>query len=99
MADHPGVIFHDSPTHGRVASLARGPDIAEVINVLDGLEARGEDRVAETAQWLGIHVQAVRAAVSYYAAFREEIDRQIEERHREADEHRRRYEAERALLG
>lgn len=38
LAEHPGITFHDSRTHGRVAALAAGPDVAEVIDVLTGLE-------------------------------------------------------------
>lgn len=99
MADHAGVVFHDSPAHGRVASLAGGPDVAEVIDVLTGLEAQGEDRVAETAEWLGVHPARVRVALAYYTEYREEIDAQIQRRRAEAEELRRRHEAERALLG
>ncbi len=98
MDDHPGVAFHDSPTHGRVAALAGGPDIAEVINVLMGLEAEGEDKVTETATWFGIHPSRVRVAMGYYTAFRDEIDHQIDLRLREAAEWRGRYEVEQALL-
>jgi hypothetical protein len=98
MDDHPGVIFHDSAAHGRVACLAGGPDIAEVIDVLTGLDARGEDRIAETATWFGVHPSRVRVATGYYAAFRDEIDHQIDLRRREAAELHGRYETERALL-
>lgn len=98
MDDHPGVAFHDSPAHGRVACLANGPDIAEIIDVLTGLEAEGEDRISETATWFDIHPSRVRIAMGYYTAFSEEIDRQIHLRRREAAEWRGRYEAEQALL-
>lgn len=99
MADHPGVVFHDSPAHGRVASLASGPDISELIDVLSGLEAQGEDRVAETARWFGVHPARVRVAVAYYAEHRDDIDAQIKRRRAEAEELRRRHETEQALLG
>ncbi len=98
MDDHPGVAFHDSATHGRVASLAGGPDIAEVIDVLTGLDTEGEDKVAETATWFGIHPSRVRVAMGYYTVFRDEIDHQIDLRLREAAELRGRYEAEQVLL-
>ncbi len=98
MADHPGVGFHTSPAHGRVACLAGGPDVAEVVDVLTGLDARGEDRIAETATWFGIHPSRVRVAMGYYADFRDEIDHQIDLRRSEAAELRGRYEAEQALL-
>lgn len=98
MDDHPGVTFHDSAAHGRVACVAGGPDVAEVIDVLTGLDARGEARVVETATWLGLHPSRVRVAMGYYAAFQDEIDRQIALRRREAAELRGRYEVEQALL-
>ena len=98
MDDHPGVTFHDSAAHGRVACLEGGPDVAEVIDVLTGLDAQGEDRIAETATWFGIHPSRVRVAMGYYAASRDEIDRQIDLRQREAAELRGRYEVEQALL-
>lgn len=98
MEDHPGVAFHDSAAHGRVACLAGGPDIAEVIDVLTGLDAQGEERITETATWLGIHPSRVRVAMGYYTAFRKEIDDQIGLRRRQAAEWRGRYEAEQALL-
>ncbi|MGH3665152.1 MAG: hypothetical protein ACRDU8_03495, partial [Egibacteraceae bacterium] len=89
----------DSPTHGRVASLAGGPDVAEVIDVLTGLESQGEKRVAETATWFGIHPARVRVVLSYYTEHRDEIDTQIQRRRQEGEELRRRHEAEQALLG
>lgn len=98
MADHPGVVFHDSPTHGRVATIAGGPDVAEIIAVLGGLEARSEQRVEQTAAWLGVHSGRVRVALDYYTQHREEIDGQIERRARESDELRHRYEMQQALL-
>ena len=98
MEEHPGVAFHDSPAHGRVAALAGGPDIAEVIDVVTGLDARGDERIAEAAAWLGLHPSRVRVALGYYAAFQDEIDRQIDLRRQEAAEARGRYDAERALL-
>ncbi len=98
MDEHPGVVFHDSPTHGRVAALAGGPDIAEVIDVLTGLATEGDARITETATWLGIHPSRVRIAMGYYTAFRDEIDHQIDLRRREAAELRGRYEAEQPLL-
>lgn len=99
VARHPGIAFHDSPAHGRVASLVQGPDVAEVIDVLSGLEAAGEQRLVETAGWFGIHPAQVRIAVGYYTEFPDGIDQQMAQRHREAAEARGRYEAEQALLG
>jgi hypothetical protein len=98
MADHPGISFHDSPAHGRVAALAVGPDVAEVIDVLTGLEAEGDPRIEETAEWFGVHPSKVRIAIAYYTEFTDEVDRQIDQRRREAAQLRERLEAQRALL-
>lgn len=98
MAEHPGIAFHDSEVHGRVAAVVAGPDLAEVVDVLTGLEARGDERVTEAARWFGIDPSQVRAAISYYTAFREEVDEQIAVRHRTAAEARAQYEAQQALL-
>jgi hypothetical protein len=64
--------------------------VAEVIDVLTGLESRGEDRVAETAEWFGVHPARVRVALAYYTEYGEGIDAQIRQRRREAQELRRR---------
>lgn len=55
-------------------------------------------RVVETAEWFRVPPSRVRVAMGYYTAFRDEIDQQIDLRHREAAELRGRYEAEQALL-
>lgn len=99
MAQHPGIAFHDSPAHGRVASVMQGPDVSEIVDVLTGLAAEGEQRLLETAAWFGIHPAQVRVALGYYTDFSDEIDGQIAQRHQEAAEARGRYEAEQALLG
>lgn len=99
MAEHPGVMFHNSPAHGRVAALRGGPEVAEVMDVMTGLEARGEERVAETATWFALDPSQVRVALGYYTTFRAEIDEQMQTRHRQGQELRRRSEAEQAFLG
>ena len=81
-----------------MACLAAGPDVAEVVDVLTGLASTGEERIAEAADWFGIHPSRVRVALGYYTTFRDEVDRQIEVRHQQAAELRGRYEAEQALL-
>lgn len=55
-------------TGERSATLARGPEVAEVIEVLTGLEASGEERIRQTAVWLSIHPSEVRVALTYYDA-------------------------------
>lgn len=99
MAAHPGIVFRPTAGGGRLPGLVAGPDVAEVIEVLTGLEAAGEQAVAEAGRWLRLHPQHVRTAVTYYAAFPDEVDREIAFRQRAADEARARWERQETLLG
>ena len=99
MAEHPGVVFIDVGAGGRAASLARGPEVAEVIEVLTGLEATGEERITQTAVWLSLHPSEVRVALTYYAAFGAEIDEERRLRLEIAAEEQAHFDAEQALLG
>lgn len=45
------------------------PDVAEVMAVIQDLDAVGDDAVNETATWFGLHPGQVRAAVRYTAEF------------------------------
>jgi hypothetical protein len=99
MSEHPGIVFRTSPLRGRVAALAKGPEVAEVVSVLSGLESTGQARLAEAAEWLALDVLEVRIALSYYAAFPEEVDDDLKVRATSAAEARDRYEVERTVLG
>ena len=99
MAEFPGITFKDTAASGRVPTLMRGPEVAAVIRVLSGLEATGEARIVETAEWLDIHPTEVRLALAYHAAFADEVDERIALQDRSAAEDRARYDAEQALLG
>jgi hypothetical protein len=98
MADHPRVVFRSTVAGGRVAGLAGGPDVAEVVAVLTGLEAQGEERVAEAAEWLGLHPSEVRAALAYYSEFTDEVDAEIAHRRQTAEELQSQMEREQAIL-
>lgn len=99
MAEHPGIAFIDAGAGGRVPTLSRGPEVAEVIEVLTGLEATGEERITQTAAWFSLHPSEVRTALAYYAAFGPEIDEERRLRLEIAAEEQARYDAEQALLG
>lgn len=76
MADHPGVIFKDGPS-GRRAALALGPDVWEVVKLLQDIDERGPSALDAAAEVLGLEASRVAAAVSYYAEYRSEIDAEI----------------------
>jgi hypothetical protein len=80
-----GIVFRGGPT-GRRAALAGGPDVWELMFTLKSGKARGEEAIAATAELLNLTGPQVRAAVRYYRAFSEEIDRRIALNADEADE-------------
>jgi len=49
----------------------------EIVSFVQRSEARGDDKVAHAAEWFRLPATEVEAALSYYAAFPEEIDERI----------------------
>ncbi len=70
----PGIMFADSPSgrHARVAGT--GLDVWEIIAMYNSLE-RDPARLREAYHWLSD--AQLRAALGYYAAYPEEVDRRI----------------------
>jgi hypothetical protein len=85
MEDHPGIVFRDGPV-GRRASLARGPDVWEVIAAIRGSGLEGEAALASIAQWTSLSLAEVRTATRYYAEFPDDIDPWVRRNLEEADE-------------
>jgi len=78
MADYPGVIFKDGPS-GRRAALAYGPDVWEIVKFLREIDERGPAALDAAAEVLAIDASRIAIAMSYYAAFPDEIDAEIAE--------------------
>ena len=97
MEDHPGVVFRDGPG-GRRAGLAGGPDVWEVIDTHRASGLEGEAALAATAEWGGLTRAQVRAAVRYYAEYRDEIDERIRRLLDDADMAEERWRRERDAL-
>jgi uncharacterized protein (DUF433 family) len=70
----PGVVFADGPSGRRARIAGTGLDVWEVVAAYKGLD-RDLDRLREAYHWLSDG--HLRAALGYYAAYPEEIDRQI----------------------
>ncbi len=98
MEEHPGIVFRDGPT-GRRAALAVGPDVWEVIETLRGTGLAGEEAVRATAEWASLSTDQVRAAVRYYADFRDEVDEKIELNQEEAARQRAAWQRVQEVLG
>lgn len=97
MEDHPGIVFRDGPA-GRRAALAGGPDVWEVVETIGGTGLKGEEALRATAEWGALTQAQVRAAVRYYADFKEEIDGRIAHNREEADRQQAAWERARAAL-
>jgi hypothetical protein len=95
--EHPGVVFRDGPT-GRRAALVAGPDVWEVVGALRHSTARGEAAVTATADEMGLSVAQVKTALDYYGSYPDEIDAQIAENERAADEAYAAWQAQQRLL-
>lgn len=76
VAEHPGIVFKDGPS-GRRAALAMGPDIWEVVKASRDIEERGDRAVTAVADVLNLPQERVRAALRYYADYRDEIDAEV----------------------
>ena len=70
MDEHPEVYFRDGALGRRAAILGTRLDIWQVLETV-----RNSDNSAEAAaEYLGVPLARVRAAVRYYAANKEEVD-------------------------
>lgn len=98
MREHPQVVFRDGPVGHRPALVA-GPEIADVIGAIVGGDVLPDERREWVADLLGIELAMVDAALEYYAAFTEEVDEDLAERRRLADELEARWRRSRHLLG
>ena len=81
MDEHPLVRFADGPA-GRARLVGTGKDVWEVIAAVRD----NDGDAAETARYLELSLGLVQAAISYYGAYRDEIDQWIESNEQEAAE-------------
>src|ERR1700746_3786450 len=95
---HPGIIFRDGPA-GRRAVVIGGPDVWEVIAAARSASERGEELVRALAERIGVPVERIRIAVSYYGEYPDEVDRFIAANDQEAEQLERALETERRLVG
>ena len=82
MDEHPLVRFADGPAGRRARLAGTGGDVWEVIATVR--DSDGD--VAEAAEYLDLPLGLVQAAVTYYGAYKDEIDAWIERNERETAE-------------
>ncbi len=96
VAAYPGIVYRDGPA-GRRAALATGPDVWEVVNGVRHADGRGDARIADAAEQMGLPERLIRLAVNFAAAHPDEIEEQLR-RNEEAAERARELAAERERL-
>jgi hypothetical protein len=95
---HPGIVFRNGPA-GRRAVVIAGPDVWEVVAAARSAPERGEDLVHALVERIGVPVERIRIAVSYYGEYPDEVDQFIAANEQEAEQLGRALENERRLLG
>jgi hypothetical protein len=95
MDEHPLVRFVDGPAGRRARLVGSAKDVWEVIATVRD----NDSDLAATAEYLHIPLGLVQAAVTYYGAYRDEVDQLIADNEREAAEAHAAFQAGRAALG
>ena len=89
-ADHPLIVFRDGAGGRRAALAGTRLDVGQVIDSLLAAKGKGDAALQETAEYLSIPEGHVRASLSYYAQYKDEVDTwrsmvaEMAEREREA---------------
>lgn len=94
LDEHPEIYFRDGALGRRAALIGTRLDVWQVI---DTLQSSGNS-VADVADYLGLPNGRVRAAVRYYAAFRDELDELAAREHAVAERAEDAWRAEQELL-
>jgi hypothetical protein len=97
MEAHPGIVFRSGPA-GRRPGLAGGPDIWEVARLFRSRDMSRSPNLNAIADELSLSMNQVRAALGYYADYKNEVDQWIEQLDREADQLLAAFERQQALL-
>jgi uncharacterized protein (DUF433 family) len=74
MDEHPLIRFADGPAGRRARLTGTGKDVWEIIAAVHD----NDGDAAETARYLELPLGLVQAAISYYGAYRDEINQWIE---------------------
>ena len=74
---YPGIVFRDGPA-GRRAVVAGGPDVWELAPEIQGINVDDDAEIEAVAAWMNLPVSHIRAAIGYYAEYRDEIDAWVE---------------------
>lgn len=73
IAAHPGISFKEGPS-GRRAALAQGPDIWEVVTVVNEIDRPGASAESAIREVLNLTATQIETALRYYAAHPDDIN-------------------------
>ncbi len=93
--EHPSIYFRTAAAGRRPALVGSRLDVQDVITTL----RQNENSIEDTAEYLAISPAAVGAAVRYYAAFQDEVDRLVAEAEEFAARERELWERQQKVLG
>jgi hypothetical protein len=96
-AGFPGIIYRDGAS-GRRAGLAAGADVWEVILAVRSAPGRGEAKIADAAEQLGVSSRLVRLAVDFATENPDEIEHSIALNDAAAERVRKMVEARERML-
>ncbi|WP_423918087.1 CopG family transcriptional regulator [Candidatus Poriferisodalis sp.] len=97
MDAHPLIEFRDYST-GRYPALVGGPQVVHVIDAMVGGDVPTGQRRTRAAELMNLSLAQVDAALAYYADYTDEIDADIAERLRQAEEMEAAWRRQRELL-
>lgn len=69
----PGIIYRNGSI-GRIAGLANGPDVWEIVRDIKQAPGKGDERVEVLVQETSLSARQIGLALDFYAAFPAEID-------------------------
>ncbi|MEK6275822.1 MAG: CopG family transcriptional regulator [Actinomycetota bacterium] len=92
--DHPLIVFREGAAGRRAGLVGTRLDVAQVIDTL----RESDNSVDATADYLDIPEQHVRAAVRYYADFRDEVEAWRERSRAVAEREEEAWRREQAIL-
>ncbi len=95
---HPLIVFRDAAGGRRPALAGTRLDLARVIDTFDAAEGDAVTRIRETSEYLDIPEAYVRACISYYADFKEEVDTWRDRERETSERARAAWEREQAVL-
>jgi hypothetical protein len=75
-SSHPGIVYRSGPS-GRRSALVAGPDVSEVVTAVRHAPGRGDAKIRDAAEQLGLPEEQIRVAIDFAAAHVQEINDRI----------------------